>query len=206
MLTAHFRASGHGVLHRDISDNTAMWHQSPDGQAVGCLVDWDVSCPIHYNFDDEATGPILNRRGTIPFTALDLQYVASDGKHFPQTHRYHHDLESFFWLLLWAIAHYDFECKRRLPCRFPRWIDEWVRRNSFMYSFHTRREYLGLTLEPWEDVRKRWVWPLFKMFSGARDASNDVDEESVDVFNEARYAEQITFEAFMKTIKMEMTR
>ena len=75
-----------------------------------------------------------------------------------------------------------------------------------MYSMHTRREYLQLTLEPWQDVRKRWVWPLFRMFSGARDASNDVDEESVDVFNEARYAEQVTFEAFMKTIKVEMTR
>ncbi|KAL1725828.1 hypothetical protein EV714DRAFT_277119 [Schizophyllum commune] len=202
IVETHFRVYVQGILHRDISDNTAMWRRSSGGKAVGSLLDWDISCAIYYNFDDEATGPILHRRGTSPFTALDLQYVASDGKHLPQTHRYHHDLESFFWLLLWAIAHYDFERKRRLPCRFPGWIYDWVQRNSFMYSMHTRREYLQLTLEPWQDVRKRWVWPLFRMFSGARDASNDVDE-GLDFLNEERYGELVTFEAFMETIKTE---
>ena len=189
-------------MHRDISDNTVLWHRSPEGAVVGFLVDWDVSCPTHYNLDDESTG-LLSRRGTSPFTSLDLQYVASDGKHLPQTHRYHHDLESFFWLLVWAIAHYDFACKRRLPCRFSGWIDDWVQRNSFMYSMHTRREYLRLTLEPWEDVRRRWVWPLFRMFSGARAASNDVDEEGLDFLNEERYGELVTFETFMEKIEME---
>ncbi|KAL1713542.1 hypothetical protein EV715DRAFT_277205 [Schizophyllum commune] len=203
IVEAHFRAYEQGLLHRDISDNTVLWHRSPEGAVAGFLVDWDLSCPAHYNLDDESTGPILNRRGTNPFTALDLQFVASNGKLLPQTHRYHHDLESFFWLLLWAVAHYDFECKRRLPCRFPGWIDDWVQRNSFMYSMHTRREYLQLTLEPWEDVRKRWVWPLFKMFSGARAASNDVDEEGLDFLNEERYGELVTFETIAETIKME---
>ncbi|KAI4524577.1 hypothetical protein K525DRAFT_266900 [Schizophyllum commune Loenen D] len=202
IVETHFRASGYGVLHRDISDNTALWRRSPDGKAVGSLLDWDISCAMYYHLDGEATDR-PSRRGTSPFIALDLQYVASNGKLLPQTHRYHHDLESFFWLLLWAIAHYDFECKHRLPCRFSGWIDDWVKRNSFMYSMHTRREYLQLTLKPWEDVRKRWVWPLFRMFSGAREASNDIDEEGLDFLNEERYGELVTFEAFMEMIKSE---
>lgn len=191
-----------GILHRNISDNTILWHRSSDGKAVGCLLDWDLSYPIHYDVDNESINP-LNRRGTSPFTALDLQYVASDGKHFPQTHRYHHDLESFFWLLLWAIVHYDFERKCRVPCRFPGWIDDWSKRQSFMYNFHTRRECLSLTLESSEDSRRRWLWPLFKLFSGARNASVDMDEEGLDFLNQEQYGELVTFETFTQTIKIE---
>ena len=74
----------------------------PNGKAAGCLVDWDLACCPDYRGDGEAL-----RRGAGPFVAIDLQYVRSNGKLEPQAHHYHHDLESLFWLLAWALMHFD---------------------------------------------------------------------------------------------------
>ncbi|KAI5887867.1 uncharacterized protein SCHCODRAFT_02589507 [Schizophyllum commune H4-8] len=109
ILEIHFRAYEHGILRRDMSEETALVHKS-DGLAVGCLVDWDLTCAQ----DNPADGEAL-RRGTGPFVAIDLQYVGSNGKLQPQ-HRYYHDLESLFWVLAWALMHFDIPNGRRLDC------------------------------------------------------------------------------------------
>ncbi|KAI4524583.1 hypothetical protein K525DRAFT_291852 [Schizophyllum commune Loenen D] len=116
IVETHFRAYEQGVLHLDISDETALVHTEPNGKAAGCLVDWDLACCPDYRGDGRTL-----RRGAGPFVAIDLQYVRSNGKLEPQAHHYHHDLESLFWLLVWALMHFDILNGRRLDCKLPSW-------------------------------------------------------------------------------------
>ena len=97
-----------------------MVHKS-EGVACGCLVDWDLAFSSEHQVERETTDPSI-RRGTSPFLAIDLQSVTLNGRLLPLSHRYCHDLESFFWLLLWAVLHFDLKQKRHRNCTHDDWI------------------------------------------------------------------------------------
>ncbi|KAF5388367.1 hypothetical protein D9615_000741 [Tricholomella constricta] len=99
------------VLHRDLSENNLMFKHADDtndGNVKGILNDWDMASYVEVN-DEILLSTAKHRTGTVPFMAVDLLV---DGT--PPAHLYRHDLESFFYILIWAALHYDFENKQRL--------------------------------------------------------------------------------------------
>lgn len=91
------------ILHRDISLNNLMFRYD-NGKKIGVLSDFDLA-------NDESVVPkqgdatVVNmfRTGTQPFMALDL----IDPKQAATRHLPRHDLESFFYVLIWQTSRYD---------------------------------------------------------------------------------------------------
>ncbi|KAJ7086189.1 hypothetical protein C8R44DRAFT_539879, partial [Mycena epipterygia] len=77
------------VIHRDISLGNLMY-RTKNGQIFGVLNDFDLSLLI--DADDLSTSN--QRTGTKPFMAIDLLVPQ------PLAHRYRHDLESLFYVIL----------------------------------------------------------------------------------------------------------
>ncbi|KAL1725822.1 hypothetical protein EV714DRAFT_220517 [Schizophyllum commune] len=193
------------ALHRDISETNAM-SRRVDGQAVGVLNDWDLACFVNEHGISEAA-TTQHRTGTGPFMALDLQYVTANGKLVPQYHRYYHDLEALFWLLVWAVLHFDITNKRRLECKMPQWGEgSWSDAASFKTSFilgdhNVRRDCLAQALPPYKHLVMHWVRPLAVLFRNARFVATELDDNDLEVFNPESYAKEVTFEKFMETIQ-----
>jgi hypothetical protein len=94
------------VLHRDLSINNLMCDKKPTGY-IGILSDWDLASLI----DDENAVIASNakhRTGTVPFMSIHLLKASPP-------HKYCHDLESFFYILVWAAVHFDLQKKQCLP-------------------------------------------------------------------------------------------
>lgn len=85
----------HKILHRDISANNIILLPSPGGDD-GVLIDFDLAVSTARESASGAT----QRTGTFDFMAYD---ILAD----PATaHTPIHDLESFFYVLLWLIIYY----------------------------------------------------------------------------------------------------
>ncbi|KAL1673213.1 hypothetical protein EV122DRAFT_223153 [Schizophyllum commune] len=205
IVEMHYHAYKYArTLHRDISENNAM-SRVVDNGVVGFLNDWDLACFVNEHGISEAATQ-QHRTGTGPFMAIDLQFVTVDGKVLPLYYRYCHDLESLFWLLLWAVIHFDITKKRRLPCRVPQWgEDAWADVANFKHcvltAANTRQGVLDLALPIYEDLVERWVMPLASMFKKARSDAEDINEKKKCFFNAELYAQEATFEKFMETIQ-----
>ncbi|KAG9031457.1 hypothetical protein FRB95_002703 [Tulasnella sp. JGI-2019a] len=98
-----------GIHHRDISVNNLMYYVDRDGKCRGVLNDFDLAT-ISSRTDVTET----ERAGTLPFMAMDLLKPAElDGE---VVHRYRHDLEAFFWVLMWVCCCFNGAQEvRRLP-------------------------------------------------------------------------------------------
>ncbi|KAI0667193.1 hypothetical protein C8Q78DRAFT_1147672 [Trametes maxima] len=207
IVEMHYHAYEYArTLHRDISETNAM-SRIVDGKAVGLLNDWDLACFVNEHGISEAT-PTQHRAGTAPFMAVDLQYVTNSGKLIPQYHRYHHDLESLFWLLAWAMLHFDIANKRRLDCKVASWgKGTWEDAARFKTNFlaedcNTMEDYHVDVLPPFKDLAWDWVMPLAAMFQNARKAATKKDKKDRHYkFDPDSYAKEVTFEKFMETIQ-----
>ncbi|KAA8895962.1 hypothetical protein FN846DRAFT_921955 [Sphaerosporella brunnea] len=93
----------HGVLHRDVSKNNILLHPATPG---GFLIDFDLAI-----FNDRTrTSGAAHRTGTFDFMALDVLLPRPGLVHTPL-----HDLESFFYVLLWIGIYYTKSGQRRDP-------------------------------------------------------------------------------------------
>ncbi|KAF5383654.1 hypothetical protein D9615_003841 [Tricholomella constricta] len=95
------------VLHRDLSPNNLMFKRT-DSKATEILHDWDLASDVEEN-DETLPSTATHRIGTIPFMAIDL--LVENRR--PPPHLFRHDLESFFYVLIWAAFCYDFDKKER---------------------------------------------------------------------------------------------
>ena len=137
-----------------------------------------------------------------------LQFVTAEGKLLPLHARYCHDLESLFWLLLWAVIHFDIPNNHRLPCRIPKWRhgaweDVATFKHCILTSPNTRQGVLDLALPIYENLVERWVVPLSSMFRKARDDAEDINEHRKWFLNAELYATEANFKRFMETIQSE---
>ncbi|KAI0073811.1 hypothetical protein K474DRAFT_1710403 [Panus rudis PR-1116 ss-1] len=84
-------------LHRDISTNNILLASSDNHDAIarGLLNDWDVSYKVQANPTNR-----VQRAGTWRFFSLEVLMDDS------QPHKFIHDLEALFWVLLYMSAHY----------------------------------------------------------------------------------------------------
>ena len=80
------------ILHRDISENNIIITDSPKGDGFkGMLIDLDLA-------KEEGQGPsgARHRTGTMEFMAIEVLLRIS--------HTYRHDLEAFFYVLIWLCV------------------------------------------------------------------------------------------------------
>ncbi|KAA1477653.1 hypothetical protein DENSPDRAFT_617523 [Dentipellis sp. KUC8613] len=111
-----------GWVHRDISSGNLLWYSTTEG-GRGILSDLEYA----KKFNPDGRGNSDPKTGTPYFMAIEMQYQtyfkvhhlnrklsiqdesidetldAVDKKMSHVIHNYEHDLESFFWLLLWTI-------------------------------------------------------------------------------------------------------
>ena len=91
------------ILHRDISENNIIITDPKETNGfTGMLIDQDLAKEI-------GSGPsgARHQTGTMEFMAIEVLRLVS--------HSYRHDLESFFYVLLWMCARRAWE--RRFRCR-----------------------------------------------------------------------------------------
>ncbi|KAJ7089179.1 hypothetical protein B0H15DRAFT_1022123 [Mycena belliarum] len=134
LLTAiehHEIANAAGVLHRDVSEGNVLFQEicHAIGTSRAFLTDWDyaefTSTGLQ-NFKewfpervkatdgyDNIEKSLKDLTGTFPFLAIELIDETT------VCHAAHHDLESFYWLLLWCILRYTAHnhSKGRHACR-----------------------------------------------------------------------------------------
>ncbi|KAI5853656.1 hypothetical protein GGS23DRAFT_608368 [Durotheca rogersii] len=100
------------VLHRDISINNLMMNDeaSANPSWPSFLIDLDLAIPT----DRKTASGAKGRIGTRAFMAI--------GVLMGEQHSFVHDLESFFWVLLWICIHYDGPGKKsRVVDEFDQW-------------------------------------------------------------------------------------
>ncbi|KAF8347999.1 hypothetical protein F5887DRAFT_1281048 [Amanita rubescens] len=203
-VECHYTAYRRGrVLHRDLSINNLMCDKKRTGH-IGVLLDWDLASLI-----DELNAVIpsnaQHRTGTIPFMSISLLRGNTP-------HRYCHDLESFFYILIWAAVHFDLQKKQCLPTQ-PK-FEDW-NNSDLARAARAKSEFLdypeGISpcvLEDFNDLFLTWIKPLRRLFFKAYN-TNDLELEfelemrDAAAWSEARLKrleKQITFESFMSAI------
>ena len=104
MISQYFDSAHHdlfektGILHRDISIGNLMVDASDPAQGV--LIDLDFAARVTEH-GDPLDGESFPPAGTLNFRACDLLTPQNPPKAY-----YRHDLESFFYALLWIQLHY----------------------------------------------------------------------------------------------------
>ncbi|CAH0019280.1 unnamed protein product [Clonostachys rhizophaga] len=85
-----------GILQRDISINNLMINEDEENPSWRAfLIDLDLAIKEQHEGDSGAR----EKTGTMPFMSI--------GVLLGEQHSFMHDLESFFWVLLWICTHYD---------------------------------------------------------------------------------------------------
>ncbi|KAG6828054.1 hypothetical protein H0H92_009515 [Tricholoma furcatifolium] len=168
-VECHYHAYYEGrVLHRDLSDNNlTVFRPLKDGKKKGILNDWDMASFV----DDNNEIPLshaTHRTGTVPFMARDLLTKT------PPAHLYRHDLESFFYILVWVAVHYDFsrnirDKSRALQKKWDREDLDDVRseKMSFISNFRRKEEIFDL-VPPISEALRPWLQALWVLFHDAQ--------------------------------------
>lgn len=195
-LLGHYHAYTTGkVLHRDLSENNLMFDQEGD-KVRGILNDWDMASLL----DDAGEAPIStarHRTGTIPFMATDLLHPN------PPTHLYRHDLESFFYILVWAAMNYDLPHKKR--CIIQKDIADWDSDLSHSakskHFFITGDDTMLAQARPeFEDLTKDWIQPLLELFYLGRTARKLPKLALTQPYDDTTYGGHVTFHKFMDAL------
>ena len=124
----------------------------------------------------------------------------------PPPHLYRHDLESFFFMLVWAAIHYDLKTKTRLPTvqRLEKWNAELSvamdAKSAFVFSMQISDEVLELMLEDMEELLE-WIDPLLDLFRAATSSMpKKRDFKAVAEYDYTTYGGRLTFHTFMAAI------
>ncbi|KAI5895549.1 uncharacterized protein SCHCODRAFT_02677141 [Schizophyllum commune H4-8] len=114
---AHVLNWTNGLHHQDPSLNNLTYWPREDN-ICAALNDWDLTIDSDARTPQTRTG--LVKTGTGPYTATDLLTPAA--MRGEVQHLYRHDLEAFFYILIWVICCYD-EGRRLdpLPKVFTTW-------------------------------------------------------------------------------------
>ncbi|KAF8573370.1 hypothetical protein K439DRAFT_981699 [Ramaria rubella] len=147
------------ILHRDISHSNVMAEKMQDGSFRGILIDFDLAIRIDTLHDDGHSS--LHRTGTLPFMAVDL---LTDK---PVTHRFQHDLESLFYVLVWISAHFDYRGHFEHHDPLPGWQTgplQQIRNNKIGFLI-TSEDMADLCLTDfYSPLKALWLVPLHNVF------------------------------------------
>lgn len=170
------------ILHRDLSVNNIMFTRR-DGRIIGILNDWDLAASTKLR--DKATSK--HRTGTAAFMALDLLKNAGG----PLLHEYHHDLESFVWILLWCAVVLRFDGNEVEWEKQPDMIQQWTNTtNAWNTIAHCKRgfvmdpeDYLQSITPEMKGLKKSWIQPVL------RGTSNTISVRSTYAYSDSEEEE-----------------
>ena len=216
------------VLHRDISENNLMIYRPDETDRIpdevseqyfvhsasqapklnkvqsshGILNDFDMASMRKKDGSiDSDKDRHHHLTGTRPFMALDLLEIPSETE--PTVHLYRHDLESFFYILVWAAARYKYSTGAMISVRD---LDDWSGENAFLLKsgFYTpqirTKAKAKYCLPEFSDLWDTWISPLFQMFAdGLNEAYSAAGQHRTD-YNYSTCDGKITFEKFMAAI------
>ncbi len=216
------------VLHRDISENNLMIFRPgetdriPDEVSEQYFIrsgsqtpELNKTQPSHGILNDFDMASVRKQDGTIasdsdrhhhltgtrPFMALDLLKTPSATK--PIIHLYRHDLESFFYILVWAAARYKYSTGATIAVHE---LDDWSGENAFFIKSGFYMLQMGkedkdkYCLPEFSDLWDKWIIPLFNMFGdGLYEAKSAAGRGRTD-YDFSTFNGRITFETFMAAI------
>ncbi|KAF5313574.1 hypothetical protein D9611_010171 [Ephemerocybe angulata] len=206
-----------GALHQDLSEHTLqVLHLN--GEMQGILKDWDTS-PIPKI--PARLSPTYIPAGTPIFMAREMlaPFVSNP------THWYRHNLEAFFYILVWAAVHYDMELKTRDEDVHPS-LRYWaLNENDASYNLQSiaiskltfvvpgisnlaTLAFRFIRRKPgFEPLLEEWILPLRKLLNKARKSieeglveSEEGLVESTPQYDHSTCGGQLTFETFMATL------
>lgn len=94
MLGSHKLYAAKQILHRDISIFNLAYYTDETGRVIGVLIDFDLASAPPFDFERTSN----HRTGTVPFMALDVLDISAGTI---CVHGLHHDLESYFYVIMW---------------------------------------------------------------------------------------------------------
>ena len=177
--------------------------QVKDGSTKGVVNDWDMASILN-DEGEVPTSTAKHRTGTIPFMARDL--LESD----PPPHLYRHDLESFFYLLVWSTIHYDLKNKVRLPvCQdLARWdsndpLAASAQKWTFIINPLTAKKVFTNIRDEFKSLLSEWVFPLHQLFQTATfSLPNFLDVHRATHYDYDTYDGRLTFHTFMEALSV----
>ena len=215
---------------------TSSTADSPPVSALsfGVFVDVDTLTPaVSPESDDQfttATDPHHRTLTPMRFMALDIlhdvnpaQKSATINSRLPNTskelentkprltipryHLYRYDLESFYYVLIWACTHYNLQgrnrVKRSSSSRLSGWASRCVDnvRQIKRLSRSGDNQYLDYyAFYEWNSVWSHWVDPLVSMFAAVLDKHAPCHSQNQTGNDLDSCGGRITFENFMKAI------
>ncbi|KAH9484452.1 hypothetical protein JR316_0003934 [Psilocybe cubensis] len=174
--------------------------------ARGILNDFDMAAVLNPDSGiDPASTPHHHFTGTLPFMAVDLLEPSRPDS--SNIHHYRHDLESFYYFLIWATTLYDLKAGHRVAPKERSPLYRWCKGDEISVyhaklSLHSCGfQKCAADMRPeWEDIWNKWVRPLSKVFRHGFIALDDARDENIEDFDYATCGGHLTFEKFMSTI------
>jgi hypothetical protein len=153
---------------------------------------------------DATLSTARHRTGTVPFMAMELLHKN------PPAHLYRHDLESFFYILVWAAIHYDIPRKERLSTTnqyIAKWDSDMVissmGKSSFFSDPIMRTEILSAIRPEFKELETQWIQPLVLLFQLGKQSHNNPGLAPVQPYDPTTYGGQVTFQTFMAALGRE---
>ncbi|KAI9064557.1 hypothetical protein FKP32DRAFT_1675516 [Trametes sanguinea] len=150
IIDAHHRAWVSGIQHKDVRLCNLMHYRRPDHSVGAMLLDWDHSLR-QLESENE---PILifaeaRMPDAVPFLAIDL--LTPDGLKGNVAVLYRHELESFIWVLIWAVCCYDNGTMiRSAPDGMSNWnVRQPLNCGSLKHAFILRNEAIKPASDGW---------------------------------------------------------
>ncbi|KAA1476852.1 hypothetical protein DENSPDRAFT_843973 [Dentipellis sp. KUC8613] len=168
------------VLYRDLSLANIMFRRDKKKHASGVLNDWDLGEVVPANQEDHIATS-RHRTGTLPFMVMEL--LSED----PPVHIYRHDLESFFWILMWAALHLELDGKERPINPL---VDPWTQGSWDMMASAKQQvigskflEYISAITPAFQPLVDEWIWPLRRLFSSYDEARQARERRALEVLD-----------------------
>ena len=151
-----------GILHRDVSINNVMIAKNPrKNDPKGFLIDLDLAKLS----DSTVRSGAPHRTGTMQFMAIEVLRRTAP-------HSWRHDLESFFYVLIWICVFHDGtgNVRKSRPNVLDGWSDRYAA--DIKYSqmattqFETILDSFSEGFKSLKDMLKAWKKILFPLVDG----------------------------------------
>lgn len=142
---------------------------------------------------DEGKVPTLHRAWTLPFMATDLSVTPTPA------HRYRHDLESFFYILIWAAVHYDLKKKENwtTDIRAVGAVAKSISKSTMLghgnIRVRTMEGILKVVGREFQELRTQWISLLYDLFRKAFPSIPDPIDPEFSTYDRATCNGPFTF-------------
>ena len=188
-----------GVLHRDISPGNLMVDASKPTEGVLIDLDFAARVDAHGNPSEGETFP---HAGTLQFRAFEVITPEKPTKAY-----YRHDLESFFYSLMWIQNHYKDGKRSEGPGAsdfdfgFNRsWDSTQSHKHGFLLCFNSPGFELNAT-----SLRDEWLIPMWRLFGAALKAKTAAflshKEGRGELLDRETFGGRVTYETFVKILE-----